>query len=106
MKFDFAGTTYFLEFQRNHRTVKFNRQGTQHIIKSKYPYTTVRLLVAKPGEKPGLIEEATVGCCPADPYSNELGRIMALRKLTKPFSKELRRAVWQAYQARRTQGKQ
>ena len=105
MKFQFAGTTYFLEFQRDHKKVKLHRQGKSEEIRSKYPYTTARLLVAKEGEKPGLIDEAVVGCSPTDPYSNESGRVMALRALTKPFSKELRRAVWQAYQLRREQGK-
>jgi hypothetical protein len=111
MRFTFENQDYYLEFQRQHKNVKLTRRfkdasGQEHRVvkevKSRFPYTTARLLQRIVGlEKPALIHEYTVGCVPADKYSHEKGRLEALRGLTdKIVTVGLKKALWDAYNGR------
>ncbi len=97
---EFEGETYRIEFRRvmekNH-TLPF----TIATLVRKTPTTDHRGV-------PIWIEErsAKVGCWPWDVYTNEAGRLQALRKLldpmgARPFAKPLREALWDAYHARK-----
>ncbi len=103
MRFQHQGKLYRLEFERQYRNLKITRNGVTKEVRSKYPYTTAKLLQLRVGEEPLIVGKATVGCCPTDAYSNELGRRQALRQLTFALakrdktSKDLRTAFWNAY---------
>jgi hypothetical protein len=115
MKFTFEGRRYFIEFQRAQKDVtivrkKRNGEQQHNTIKSLHPFTTARLKERLGDALPNLIESATVGCLPSDKYSNELGRLYALRALTQVLtkkhgksvhgSKDFKRALWRAYELR------
>lgn len=110
MQFQFEGKTYRLEFQRDQKEIPLVRKGRVEKIKSKYPYTTVRLLEIEKDRLPKMVESAQVGCAPFDNYTNERGRLEALRALTKRIYKskdldvlepiELVRIMWQTYTER------
>lgn len=107
MKFEFAGRTYALDFTRKKQEVTIVRDGKSQTIQSKYPYTTV-ILYEKTTGAPVVVNKATVGCIPSDTYSNEKGRLAALKDLTEilrrsQYPEEFRRAMWNAYTNRRKQ---
>jgi hypothetical protein len=105
MKFEHDGKTYFLEFQRQKKVISINRKGTKIEEESRYPFTTAKLLVVTESPLPTKLYEHTVGCCPTDEYSNEKGRIEALRGVSQQIPKEnkgLRKAMWGAYTGRFT----
>lgn len=107
MKFDYKGEEFRLEFTRKFKMITiYGRNGKLKMPtekRSKYPFTIVRLLRFG-GMSPtnlklfSIVAEATVGCAPADNFSNREGRRQALRKLTSLVEdKELRRKIWQVY---------
>jgi len=103
MRFEYEGHTHFLEFQRQYKDVPVVRRGVTKVERSKYPYTTARVLRAsdEAGKKPTELFSSTVGCLTTDKFSNEAGRIAALRSLTSNLPLKLRVAVWQVYNDRR-----
>lgn len=111
MKFDFDGQRYLLEFQRDKKTIRTVRHGNVKTVQSKYPYTTARLItISKTSvlETRNPIAEASVGCTPTDSYSNEKGRLYALRALSAVLRRAkmdvgLTAALWQAYMNRKEQ---
>jgi hypothetical protein len=81
------------------------------MIPSKYPYTTVTLYERTEPTTSRILFSATVGCLPTDSYSNERGRLYALRALhgflvaankrdPKQYGKDFRTALWRAYTQR------
>lgn len=103
MNFSHGGKQYRIEFGRKHQEVKtFDAAGHDKKVKSRYPFTTVTLLVLN-----GVFEkvaEATVGCLPTDPYSPEDGRVKALQKLNEKVDRTLLKSIWEAYHSREKQG--
>lgn len=108
MRFTFNGKDYSLGFQRNTQSVKVMRDGKESTVPSKYPYTTVTLYERTSPSTSGVIAQATVGCIPSDPYSNEKGRLYALRALnqmlfrSQVYDEKFREAMWKAYFTRPT----
>jgi hypothetical protein len=106
MRFTFEGRRYELDFSRERKDVVILRDGTKHTIKSLHPYTTVSLKERIADALPATVATATVGCLPTDRYSNDLGRVYALRALTQVLtkkhgkSKEFKAAMWRAYELR------
>lgn len=121
MRFEFQGRRYGISFTRDHKEIDVHRDGVKTRVLSKYPYTTVSLHEYTGTAAPVLVGFATVGCAPNDNYSNELGRLMALRELHRKFrlleavalttnppktevaakySKAFRSAIWTAYNNR------
>ena len=102
MKFEYEGSTYRIEFQRDKK--KLHRPGIVDGAESTYPYTTARLLKHfKDDVMEGYetIAHAQVGCWHKEAkFTLEQGRVEALRKLTKELPKDLRREVWKAYHER------
>ena len=105
MRFTYEGKQYSLSFQRKYQDVEVYVSGEKTTARSEYPFTTA-ILYERTGEKTSsTVAQATVGCHPGDPYSNEKGRLYALKALneilnTRKFTKEFRQALWQSYQRR------
>jgi len=102
MRFTFEGKEYKLSFERRHKHVTLLQGNRKVTVPSKYPYTTVTLYDRAPSGAPSVLASATVGCAPTDSYSNEKGRLFALKELTNALrryriSKEFRTAMWHAY---------
>lgn len=97
MKFSYNGVEYKLEFSRHHRPVSAYLAGEKQEFQSTHPFTTVQLVTEKSRTEKVIHAIATVGCNPIDAYSNEKGRIAALRKLTAKMDRGLRKAVWESY---------
>jgi hypothetical protein len=105
MKFYYEGKTYRLEFERNYQQVSVRIEGQLQKIRSTYPYTSAKLYETPIGEVPKLVLIRTVGCLPTDKYSNEKGRLFALRGLSRAlnklkYPKGLIAAIWLAYRNR------
>lgn len=107
MKFTYAGSQFQLEFERKYKLIvirsRVDGEPCVENKRSKYPFTTARLLSlgATKECQPIITSQVSVGCAPFDKFSYEEGRKQALRKLTQQIeSKELRRAIWTAYQTR------
>ena len=112
MRFSWNGTSYLLEFERQHRMV--NRGNVS--FKSTYPYTTAKILkVTGPkADDREVVRSYTVGCSPYDHFNYEDGRKAALTLamydaptksggaplLGQRLTKEFRTAVWHAYHGR------
>lgn len=97
MRFTHNGVEYKLEFSRHRGPVKAYVAGERQEFQSTYPFTTAQLVTEKSKMDKVVHAIATVGCNPVDAYSNEQGRIAALRKLTAKMDKGLRKAIWQSY---------
>ena len=103
MKFSVDGVQYFLDFKREYKMVPsgYDKVAKAQIMKeSKYPYTTANLWKQEAGKLPGIYRSATVGAYRGDRYTNERGRVIALRALTKGMDLFMRQAVWTAYSHR------
>lgn len=116
MRFTHNGQEYLLEFQRQYKHVShFDRDGNSMLIKTQYPYTTVRILTL-PNRK--VFRTATVGCWykerfrPKESLLNK-GRERALRAIIlydnstradQRLPAEFRKAMWDAYHNRRNNG--
>lgn len=109
MTFTFAGDTYRIEFQRQHKQVPLTREGRTKTVKSRHPYTTARLIKLLPDTQDGkpvlrrsLFVEAEVGCAKMDTFSKEEGRKAALRLLCVKLGiatapKSLNKVIWDTY---------
>lgn len=120
MRFEYQGTTYLIEFERQHRVIKWTDDigNVTKRFDSKYPYTTARLLKLVGGVGRELVREYTVGCHPGDRFSFDGGRKAALTlalydapieksngsgvsQLGLQLDKDFRTAVWNAYHNRK-----
>lgn len=103
MRFKFNGADYQLEFQREFKPVRVGFDEVNQVDlmgPSKWPYTTANLFITEPGTLPGkLLRTYTVGAHHTEQFSYEEGRLNALRQLSKTnsLSKELKKAMWDAY---------
>ena len=103
MRFQFDGKTYNIGFDRKHLHVDVFENRKKKSVLSKYPFTTATLYERREGQPiASTVASATVGCVPTDPYSNQSGRLQALKALTqiltaRKFSKEFKRTLWKAY---------
>lgn len=109
MKFNWEGKNYILEFERQHKDVIVGpydeATGIGRKVKSKYPYTTVRVVeVGANGRDKTIFRTATVGCWhrEAATYSRgngfkEISRLRALNMVTKTLPKSMKKLMWNAY---------
>ena len=111
MRFNYAGNTYVIDFQRAKRSVSQKRATRVKVVTAKYPSTTVFLHKVQTGQTPTLIGSAEVKCWVGDKFSFEGGRKAALRKLSellrlqartsgdaaKQFARGLTAAMWDGY---------
>ena len=105
MQFKYDGKNYRISFERQHRDINVIRDGRVKSIKSKYPFTTVKITEHVLGEPGKIIYRATVGCLPTDVYSKRAGALSAMRELSQQLSRAkhpeaFRTAMWEAYNSR------
>lgn len=112
MQFQHDGKTYRISFVREHRDVnvirkdrKKHSEGRIKTVRSKYPFTTVKVTEMVTGEPGKVAYRATVGCHPKDRYSTHAGALAALRALTDQHRRakgpeSFRVALWQGYNSR------
>lgn len=105
MRFQFDDKRYFLTFKRKREHIEITRFGKKHTILSQFPYTTVTLWEMGVAGSAVSVEFAKVGCLTSDSYSNEQGRVNALRELNRKLrklgkSEQFRSAMWNAYLTR------
>ena len=110
MTFTFNGDTFRLEFQRQHKQIPLVRDGRVKTVKSRFPYTTARLMKlftetdadGKVTPRKTIFVEAEVGCAKMDKFSKEEGRKSALRLLCARLGlakapKDLNKLIWDTY---------
>ena len=108
MRFQVDGTTYALDFQREHKYVHVpypkQTKGGNKIMETKrstHPYTTVRVVVVDDSVPPKQWKtafEATVGCWhKEDKFTIEKGRLEALRKINRIIPPDMKSPMWNAY---------
>lgn len=105
MQFEWNGRPYVLEFERQYR------EG----FKTRYPYTTARVLEIINPQETKVVREYSVGCHFKDQFTYEDGRRAALRmalfddprakKNPMALDKGLKTAAWDAYFKRWQDGK-
>lgn len=104
MKFTVNGNEYVIEFERQFRQIHsgYDHAKNEPIFKrSRYPYTTVRIIENRKGAFPGKVyREATVGAHYTEAFSLEKGRLNALRLVSKTLDKPFKKALWTAYMER------
>lgn len=100
MKFQFENRDYYLSFARRFKQLSGKSKKGAGVRLSKFPYTTAYLQVKENDGSKTIVAEKEVGCFPDDKFSNEIGRVYALRALTPTLSKALRTKMWEAYMSR------
>ena len=100
MRFEYSGTTYQIEFQRERQLRRDSL--TNEDIETTHPSTTARILVVddgKPAKEWKVYRSWTVGCYHRDRFTTEQGRLYALRAISKGNSlpREFKARMWDAY---------
>lgn len=107
MRFEYRGELYALDFARTKRRVPQidYKSGETVTAESMHPFTKVMVLKSKPDipwKYWEVVYQAEVGCFTHDFFSNDNGRLWALKKLTgKLPNKEFKSLVWNAYMNRK-----
>lgn len=126
MIFMHDGQKYSMTFTRRHQQVRVFQDVTETVtvvidgkevtakvripverqVKSRHPFTTVRLdkLFSDGGRETW--KQETVGCIPTDKFDIEDGRVKALQKLNSQIPRDMLKPMWEAYHKRPKQRNQ
>lgn len=105
MRFSVEGQEFEISFRRYHPTLYLpdpNLKGTNKKTRTTHPSTEALILVVDPKKKPveyDVHRSYTVGCYHQDKFTQEDGRLAALKMISKgnSLSKEFKAAMWEAY---------
>ena len=106
MQFEYDGYKYKIEFQRNYKMVRVgvDKQTPPNDLfqASRHPYTTVILWKhEKDRTSFTLHRTATVGCWHKEGrFTLEVGRLRALKAISRTLSDGLKKAMWASYMNR------